>query len=553
MRAVQSHFAHDPINAIVIGIPFTTQAQLFTSDCYQSEIDLRQTIGEPYLKGYLEKKYSQLTPPTFIERVKNRLSRRRLDQWIKHYTRSIFGTKIPIDIRFYDHHICHAIAALTSSPFQSAIIVTMDGWGDAAFSTVYYSKSPGHLVPLQICHTIQASKRPYNVPPAIFNTGIYSELSIGHLYSILTHLIGFQPCSDEGKLEALAAYGTVDFDFLNRLRATIQVNELTINIVATEYEALVFTETGTTYINQLKKETVAATTQLFLEELYITFVEAALKHDPLVDGICVSGGVAANVLLNMKLFSKLRKQLHVHPAMSDDGTAEGACYLARKADGIDTLRLYTIPYLGTHYSIDQTRAQLEAHPRIAEVSITYIGDQWPKQCAERVTQGSIGAIYHGRAEFGPRALGNRSIVADLRNPNMTDRLNLLVKNRPGFQPFCPSFLEEERPRLFPESYLNRHMTCCFLMNPLYRDQLPCAVHIDGTARVQFVSAQQAPQFHQFLSEIKALTGFGGCINTSFNKHGRTIVESPTDAVNDFLDCKIDFLMVNGFLVLPRGM
>jgi carbamoyltransferase len=154
-------------------------------------------------------------------------------------------------------------------------------------------------------------------------------------------------------------------------------------------------------------------------------------------------------------------------------------------------------------------------------------------------------------EWGPRALGNRSILADPRSASMRERINKVVKKRPLFQPFCPSVLVEEKDRLFERAYLNRHMTCAFRMRREFWEHLPSAIHIDGTARVQFVSADDNPMFYRVLAEFKRLSGFGVVINTSFNLHGRTIVNTPEDAIEDFLDSQMDFLVLDGYLVRRR--
>jgi carbamoyltransferase len=154
-------------------------------------------------------------------------------------------------------------------------------------------------------------------------------------------------------------------------------------------------------------------------------------------------------------------------------------------------------------------------------------------------------------EWGPRALGNRSIVADCRSEEITKKINGSIKNRPFFQPYCPSILEEERERLFEKSYPNKHMTCAFRMRQEHRNNIPASVHVDGTGRAQFVEEKDNPMYFRYLKELKKLTGYGVSINTSFNKHGRTIVETPKDAIQDFLDTNMDFVMIEGYLVTRK--
>jgi carbamoyltransferase len=154
-------------------------------------------------------------------------------------------------------------------------------------------------------------------------------------------------------------------------------------------------------------------------------------------------------------------------------------------------------------------------------------------------------------EFGPRALGNRSILANPTDPATKDRINLTVKRRPKYQPFCPSILEEERKRLFEESFPHKHMAIGFRVKKEYHDKIPSAIHVDGTARPQFVEERDNPDYYRLLKEVKSLTGFGVVINTSFNLHGRTIVHTADDALLDFIDCNIDELYIEGYRVVRK--
>jgi carbamoyltransferase len=204
-----------------------------------------------------------------------------------------------------------------------------------------------------------------------------------------------------------------------------------------------------------------------------------------------------------------------------------------------------MPYFGTSYSPEEILAALKTETGI---KYTYLEDSWPEKAAELVAEGKVGALFHGRMEWGPRALGNRSIIADCRDPEITKKINGSIKNRPLFQPFCPSILEEERERLFEKSYPNKHMTCAFRMKQEFRDKIPASVHVDGTGRAQFVEEKDNPMYYRYLKELKRLTGYGVSINTSFNKHGRTIVETPKDGIRDFLDTNMDFVMMEGYLI-----
>ena len=242
--------------------------------------------------------------------------------------------------------------------------------------------------------------------------------------------------------------------------------------------------------------------------------------------------------------------MFIVPAMADDGAAQGAAILTLLENGynyesLKWLKTQEMPYWGTSYSKDEVAKVLDEFSD--EISVADYASDWREQVAEAIIKGEVGAIYHGRMEWGPRALGNRSIVADVRNPEIQNVINKSIKNRPWFQPFCPSILEEERDRLFEKAYTNKHMTTAFVMKPEHREALPGAIHVDGTARAQFVTMDDNPNYYRLIKKVKEMTGYGIILNTSFNKHGRTIVESPKDAIRDFLDTGMDFLVLEGFV------
>ena len=238
------------------------------------------------------------------------------------------------------------------------------------------------------------------------------------------------------------------------------------------------------------------------------------------------------------------------PAMGDDGLAIGSAILTvlDLNEDVSWLKDQVMPYFGDSYS----RAQVEkALSKFDNIAVNDLGDDWPEEAAMSVSKGKVCALFHGRMEFGPRALGNRSIIG---NPMMEDtrqKINSTIKRRPSYQPFCPSIIEDDRERLFEDSFPHKHMAIAFRMKKQHIDNLPCAVHVDGTARPQFVKEQDNPDYYRYLKELKKLTGYGVSLNTSFNLHGRTIVRTPQDAVTDFIDCNIDELFIEGYRVTRK--
>lgn len=574
LRSLHDHFKHQGKNIghVVCGVPMKSFESRMSNDKPVQYRFMRKLIGGRYLKDFLTREQEQWVKGRRLSLLMRKLAlgeiswceiyrwlqarsaKKPLKWWVQKYLSEVFENA-EIDVHFIDHHDCHALSAFGISGFSESLVITMDGWGDGAFTKVY--RGSGDVLELiSESRAIPIDTTDYDLPNEVRRTGIFDELSVGHAYSIITWLLDFAPCADEGKVEALAAYSEPDENLLARFRATASVNDEGIVIDREQFVTVFHRPASHEQLRALPREVVSATIQRFLEEVYLDLINRLSgKHK--LRKVCLAGGVAANVILNMKIFADLGLDIFVVPAMADDGISMGAAFSVALEkmtyDEIGELDARTdgMPYYGTSYDSAQTLAVLESSHDLPVVW-EWVGEDWPEHCARRICEKQeIGALFHGRCEYGPRALGNRSIVADLRNPENTKRINLLVKNRPGFQPFCPSFLDEELGRLFEKAYLNKHMTCAFRMKNEYVEKIPCAVHVDNTARVQFVTKDSNPDFYRMLREIKRLSGYGGTLNTSFNKHGRTICESPLDALTDFVDCNIDFLLLNGYLVTRK--
>ena len=543
---------------------------------YAEVSSLRTALGARYLKDVVSRtaEFDRLDAPrrwrlmlrsaAGRRYLRNRLGgsgiRVPFPQMVSEELARIFP-RAAIDVCAFDHHLTHAVSGLVLSGFEDPLLVTLDGWGDGCFSKAFIRGGAG-LREVSASPAIRSIGSPERnrlnglVPAHILGTGIFDDLSLGHFYSIVTWLLGFEPGSDEGKVEALAAYATPDNEFLEALRKTVVLDTEHGRLVVSPEEAYsLYFDIGRLqdFVHRLGREAVAAAAQRFLEERTLGLVELLLAEHPR-RAIVLSGGCTANVVLNMHLYERLCPNLYIVPAMADDGTALGAAVLALKRLGVEDSRLQflqgsTPPYLGNQHprtAVESTLAR--ARDRVSFEDRTA---DWPEAVAGFIHQGQIGAIYQGRMEWGPRALGNRSIVANPCLAETQHRINAVVKKRPLFQPFCPAILDEEKDRLFERAYLNRHMTCAFRMRKEFWSSLPGAIHVDGTARAQFLRAADNPTFHRVLAEFKRLSGFGVVINTSFNLHGRTIVNTPSDALDDFLDSQMDFLVLDGYLVRRR--
>lgn len=459
----------------------------------------------------------------------------------KRYIQEIYPNA-HINISLYDHQMCHAVGAYFLSSFENAMIITSDGAGDGDFSKVVLANGKDFQI-------ISSSKR-----PRINHNGYHYGTSLGNVYAHFTRLLGFRSESDEGKTEALAAYGEWNNEIYKKLRQCMKIDgsDGSLTMDSDTFIKSFGIELKSDLLNKYKREDIAAAAQKFLEEVFLEYLDFHLSRNR-VDNLCLAGGTVANVIVNMKIFEKFKKNLYIIPAMGDDGIAFGAVVSKLLDKGYSFSNMHWIrdmkmPYFGSSYRENEYLEAISKYKNLVEHKLE---DSVEKIVATLLSQKKIGAIFRGRAEWGPRALGNRSIVANPLDPELREKLNLKIKKRPIFQPFCPSILEDERERLFEKSYQNRHMSCAFKMKEEFRDILPGAVHIDGTSRAQFVQECDNPTYYKIIKYFKSLTGFGIIVNTSFNKHGRTIVEKPEDAIQDFIDTNLDFLLLGNYLVYKK--
>ena len=445
---------------------------------------------------------------------------------------------MPKKVFFYDHHLCHAVPSYYLSPFneEKAIALTIDGQGDGYFSKLFYFNG------LDDYKLIGESSADYLGEGDKF-------LSIGRLYNYFTKAMGLRPNSDEGKVEALAAFGKADKDLYGSLMSATHIdkNLLSINFDLRLIESFYDIDWLRKQRERIGDENFCASIQTYLEDIIVDYLNLAYEKYP-TNNLCISGGVAANIIMSLAIYEKTNfKNIYVYPAMADDGLAIGSAILTAISldQDIKWLKDMSMPYFGDSYSREEVKKVLD---KFANISYEDLGDDWPEKAAISVAKGKICALFHGQMEFGPRALGNRSIIANPMLEDTRQKINSTIKRRPSYQPFCPSILEEERVRLFKDSFSHKHMAIAFRMKEEFINDLPCAVHVDGTARPQFVEEKDNPNYYRYLKALKNITGYGVSLNTSFNLHGRTIVRTPKDAIIDFIDCNIDELFIEGYRV-----
>ena len=460
--------------------------------------------------------------PLFLTYIVNAPSQ-LADGWPHHLQSRFYGAQIDSSKwHFVDHHLSHAASAFHPSPFERAAVMTIDGRGEKA-TTSYYVGSKNNLT----------SIGQVNMPH-----------SLGLLYERMTTYLGFLHSSDEYKVMALASYGKPVF--ADKFRQMIHLHPdggYTIDDV--DFTQLFGPrrkrgdEFGELHFN------IAHSLQLVLQETVLKLAEWLHKKTGM-DDLCMAGGVALNCVMNAYLRDKGPfKNIWVQPAAGDAGTALGAALWidaqARKTDERSFRMDHA--YWGPDFSDDAIEKFLKwakvPHKRLTNVA---------KQAAEILAADKIIGWYQGRMEFGPRALGSRSILASPIHADMQARLNE-VKDREDFRPVAPVVLEEDAPEWFSNARYSPFMLFVYPVRAEVADRIPAVRHVDGTARIQTVNNEQHPAYHALLTEFKKLTGVPVLVNTSFNTLGKPIVCTPRDAVECFWTSPFDALIIGSFLIV----
>lgn len=475
-----------------------------------------------------------------------------------------------VNLLFPEHHLSHAASAFFTSPYEESAILTIDGVGE--WSTASISLGKGNTISI---------KKELNFPN-----------SVGLLYSAFTHFIGFKVNSGEYKLMGLAPYGNPKSEDIEKYSNIIK-NELVdikddgsiwLNQKYFNYS------TGLRMIKEKKwadlfsfptrkPETdleqhhcnLAMAIQKVTEEIVIKMA-IETKRITNSENLCLAGGVALNCVVNGKLLKEnVFKNIYIQPAAGDAGGALGAALSVhhlyyngeRKTDNKTDIMFGA--YLGPDYSEKEVvlmnrrvKAIYEKYGKFNELT-TFI--------ASKIADGNIVGWFQGRMEFGPRALGNRSILGDARNLEMQKKLNLKIKYREGFRPFAPSVLIENSKDFFDLDTASPYMLLVAPVNEKRREKLPSnyydlplwerlyhkrsdvqsITHLDFSARIQTVHKETNPRYWELINEFKNQTGYGILVNTSFNVRGEPIVCTPQDAYRCFMSTEMDYLVINDFV------
>lgn len=495
----------------------------FTKDSVKRRLDhVAQNLDAAHY-SHIEREYQ--------EAYKNRLDKEVILEQI----RQISGNQLPEDRLIpVKHHLAHAAGAFYSSNFGEALILTIDGYGEEESSI--WGIGQGNRIYPQGC--------------------IQLPTSLGLLYQVISVYLGFRAFGDEYKVMGLSSYG-------NPKKILAAFNELIeqsgdgsysmrnlsrpdLPLWLRDHFGEVSQDNGFTQ----KKADIAASLQKTLENVLLHQL-SLLKNKYAMKNLCLSGGVGLNACANGAILrSGLFENIYFQPAAGDDGASLGAAlYVQHEVLQSGARNPVNHVFWGPSYDSFRIEETLHNYPQI----------EWKKQkkveetAARMLDEKKIVGWFQGRMEMGPRALGARSILADPRAIELRDKINTKIKRREDFRPFAPSILEEQASYFFniPKNTCSPFMLLTFDTFERKKCLIPAVVHVDGSARIQTVKQKDNPRFYRLLLCFYERTGIPVLLNTSFNRAGEPIVNSPEDALNCFLKSGMDVLIIEDFVVWPK--
>jgi carbamoyltransferase len=462
----------------------------------------------------------------FLDRVYYALREsafRRRRRELRRIFREEFGFRCPV--QFFDHHFCHATSAYYTSGFRDATVVTIDGGGDGKSCRVF-SVAEGRFEHL---------------------TSISSFDSLGAFYSYITELCGFKAGRHEGKITGLAAYGAPVY--VPQLREILVERNGTVKNVANVFFLSALEKLERILPRDFSHRDLAASIQAYTEEMTVNLVRYWLGVTKRYD-VALAGGLFANVKINQRIHEIPEvRSIFIHPGMSDEGMPVGAAlalYFECSGQRYDPqVPVMDHVYLGPEFSDEQIRQDLQDNA----VDATF-HENIEAEIAELLAAGAVVARFNGKMEYGPRALGNRSILYQATDPSVNFWMNDALK-RTEFMPFAPIVMAEYAGLCFKDvegaEDTARFMTITFDCTDWMAKTNPGVVHVDNTARPQLVSEKDNPSLHRILTAYQRLTGIPCLVNTSFNMHEEPIVCTPNDAIRAFKLGHLDFLAIGKWL------
>ncbi|HAF15157.1 MAG TPA: carbamoyltransferase [Blastocatellia bacterium] len=472
-------------------------------------------------------------------------------------------SKLRAQFHNIEHHRAHLASSFYVSPFERAALLSIDGFGD--FISTMWAIGEGNSIKV-----LDQVEYPH---------------STGIVYTATTQFLGFPYYGDEGKIMGLAPYGRPRF--MEEFRDIIRTEDrgqfrLNLDYFRHHAEGVDMTwnqgspKIGRIFSDQFaqtfgpardagaplteREQDIAASLQQRLEEVGFHVLNHLYEQTGLTD-LGLSGGVAYNSVMNGKiLLNTPFRRVYVQAAAGDSGTALGVCYEiynrvtqpvrlrasdSRQPTQTDSLRyVMTGAYTGPEFTNEEIQAELESSNLVYE---TFTDAELTKRAAQDIADGLVLGWFQGRMEFGPRALGNRSIVVDPRRAEMKDTLNERIKKREPFRPFAPSILEERTADYFEQSHPAPTMLMVYQVRPERRAEIPAVTHVDGSGRLQTVSREVNPRYYQLISDFNELTGVPVVLNTSFNEN-EPIVCTPRHAIDCFLKTRMDVLYLGNYAV-----
>ncbi len=467
-----------------------------------------------------------------------------LSEWIDQL-KSI-GLKDSNKVHTLSHHLAHAYSTYFPTNFKEALIWVADGGGsmvnglqegESAYIAKGYEISP-IWQRFQVLQDHNA-KHYKNLP-----------ISLGRKYEQLTHRLGFG-FGEAGRVMALASYGNYK-RFKNHPLGDVKANSINLNYTSMLSLINKFKKTDPIpdFYNSSTKfdgwwADISAQFQSFLEKAQLKIIGNLMKKYK-QNTLCISGGVALNCVANSLIIERLKvKKWYIQPAASDEGQALGAAYYGYyKVLKGRKRHQQNNAYLGKTYSKKEIINTLNKYPQLTYKEVRNL----EKLTASELSKNKIIGWVQGGSEYGPRALGHRSILANPTNPAMKKIINSRIKKRESFRPFAPSITTEDISNFFEFKGKSPYMQLAIKVKNKYRKLLPPILHIDNTSRLQTVDRSGEPRFHKLLKEFAKLTGYPILLNTSFNINGQPIVETPKDAIECFIKEDIDLLVIGNFLI-----
>ena len=486
-----------------------------------------------------------------FNQIKDRLGNAAKVRDLKDELARVFSvSKKVLRARFHnvEHHRAHLASCFFVSPFERAALLSIDGFGD--FISTMWALGEGNSIDV-----LGQVEYPH---------------STGIVYTATTQFLGFPHYGDEGKVMGLAPYGRPRF--INGFRDIIRTEEnghfrLNLDYFRHHAEGVEMTwDEGSPVIGRVfsdeyahlfgppraqgaplsdRERDIAASLQLRLEEVGFHILNHLYEQTGLTD-LGLAGGVAYNSVMNGKILLHTPfKRLFIQPAAGDSGTALGVCYQIHNAilKG-ERVEVMTGAYTGPQFNDEEIESALFANNFRFEF---YSNEELTKRAAQDIAAGLVVGWFQGRMEFGPRALGNRSIVVDPRRAEMKDILNDRIKKREPFRPFAPSILEERVADYFEQTHPAPTMLMVYQIKQERRDEIPAVTHVDGSGRLQTVSREVNERYYQLISDFAALTGVPVVLNTSFNEN-EPIVCTPQQAIDCFQKTKMDVLYLGNYAV-----